>query len=110
MRVHVIREHATESEIRDMLECLGDYIKLAVDVERGVLAGGGGYHADGEAALLEYGSRQDDIWGADWYPESRTVECVALINIRPRKGNLSMEVESPNLRERISAIVRRLLE
>jgi hypothetical protein len=110
MRVHVIREHATESEIQDMLECLGDYINLAVDVERGVLAGGGGYHADCETALLEDGSRQDVVWGADWYPESRTVECVALINIRPRKGNLSMEVESPNLRERISAIVRRLLE
>jgi hypothetical protein len=46
-----------------MLEELGIYIKLAVDVERNILAGGGEYHADCEEALLEDGSRQEDVWG-----------------------------------------------
>jgi hypothetical protein len=44
--------------------------------------------------------------GADWYPESKTVEFGALINIRPRQGNRGMEIEDPNLRKRIETIVR----
>jgi hypothetical protein len=110
MKIHIIRQHATEEEIREMLEELETYIKLAIDVERNVLAGGGEYHADCEEVLLEDGSRQEDIWGADWYPEPRRVEFGALINIRPQQGNRGMEIEDPKLREKIETIVRRLLE
>lgn len=62
MKIHILRRIATEAEIRDMLETLQTYIKLAVDVERGVLAGGGEYHADCEEILLEDGSLQENIW------------------------------------------------
>jgi hypothetical protein len=110
MKIHIIRERATRKEIQEMLEELETYIKLAVDVERNILAGGGEYHADCEEVLLEDGSRQEDIWGADWYPETREVIFVALINIRPRQGNRGMGIEDPKLREKIEAIVRHLLE
>ena len=101
MNIHIIRQRASEKEIREMLEELETYIKLAIDVERNVLAGGGEYHADCEEILLEDGSRQEDIWGADWYPESRKVEFGALINIRPNQDNRGMEIEDPKLREKI---------
>ena len=110
MKIHILRTRATSEQFREMLEELETYIKLAVDVERGILAGGGEYHADCEEILLEDGSLQDDLWGADWYPESGTVQFVALINIRPRLGNHGMEIEDPKLREKIETIVRRLLE
>jgi hypothetical protein len=110
MKIRILRRTATEADIRDMLETLQTYIKLAVDVEREVLAGGGEYHADCEEALLEDGSLQENIWGADWYPDTRTVGFVALINIRPRQGNRGMEIEDPTLRRRIEVIVRRLVE
>src|SRR5574341_2257272 len=110
MKIHILRRIATEAEIRDMLETLQTYIKLAVDVERGVLAGGGEYHADCEEILLEDGSLQENLWGADWYPDTRTVGFVALINIRPRQGNRGMEIEAPTLRRRIEAVVGRLVE
>ena len=45
-----------------------EILKLAVDIERGILAGGGELHADCEAVLLGNGSKQVDIGGADWYP------------------------------------------
>jgi hypothetical protein len=93
-----------------MLEELKTYIKLAVDVERDNLTGEGEYHADCEEVLLEDGSQQEDIWGADWYPESKTVEFIALINIRPRQGNRAMEFEDPKLRAKIETIIRRLVE
>jgi hypothetical protein len=110
MKIRILRQRATEVDIRDMLEALGTYIKLAVDVERGILAGGGEYHADCEEALLEDGSLQEHVWGADWYPESHTVRFGALINIRPRHGNRAMEIEDPVLRGRVEVIVRNLLE
>ena len=48
-----------------MLQTLEGYIKLAVDIRRGILAGGGAMHADCEAVLLEYGSQQEDVWGME---------------------------------------------
>jgi hypothetical protein len=110
MTIHIVRQRATGKEITEMLEELKTYIRLAVDVERTVLAGGGEYHADCEEVPLEDGSRQEDIWGADWYPEHRKVEFGALINIRPRQGNRSMEIEDPKLRDRIETITRTLLQ
>jgi hypothetical protein len=110
MRILIIRNRASQEQIREMLEELETYIKLAIDVERNILAGGGEYYADCEEELLEDGSQHEDIWGADWYPESKTVEFVALINIRPRQGNRGMEIEDQELRTKIEAIVRHLLE
>ncbi len=110
MKILIIRNRASQEQIREMLEGLERYIKLAVDVERNILAGGGEYHADCEEVLLEDGSRQEDIWGADWYPEHRKVEFGALINIRPHQGNRSMEIEDPKLRDRIETITRALLQ
>jgi len=110
MKIRIIRQHATDQDIREMLEELESYIKLAVDVEREILAGGGEYHADCEEVLLEDGSQQEDIWGADWYPNSRTVEFGALINIRPHQDNRGMEIQNPELRRRVEKTVRRLLE
>jgi len=50
--IHIIREKAAAAQLAEMLEELENYIKLAVDVERGVLAGGGAMHADCASALL----------------------------------------------------------
>jgi hypothetical protein len=110
MKVRIIRQDATAQELADMLEALGTYVKLAVDVDRRILAGGGEYHADCEEVLLEDGSVQEQVWGADWYPESRSVMFGALINIRPRQGNMGMEIQDMRLREQVEAVVRNLLE
>ncbi len=106
----IIREPATPEQIAVMSAAFGGIlIKLAVDVERGVLAGGGELHAECEQVLLEDGSRQEDIWGADWYLHTREIGLEALINIRPRQQNYGMEIQNPELRARVEAIIRRLL-
>ena len=104
--IHVIRERATDEQIREMLEALQTYIKLAVDIHRRVLAGGGALHADCEAALLEDGSQQAKIWGADWLPESQRVRFESLINVRPKSGNRSMTIQNATLRAAIEQIVK----
>ncbi len=107
--VHVIRSKATTQQMVEMLETLNTYVKLAVDIRRGVLAGGGVMHADCESALLEDGSQQEDVWGADWTPASQQVTFESLINIRPRQGNRSLDIQDPNIRSRVAQITLDLL-
>lgn len=107
--IHILREKATPIQVAEMLETLDVYIKLAVDVEQGIAAGGGALHADCEAVLLEAGSRQADIWGADWIPSSDEVRYEALINIRPNQYNPSMTIQSPDIRARVKKVVELLL-
>jgi hypothetical protein len=107
--VLILRERPTPDQLSDLLKVLGTYVKLAVDVERGIVAAGGELHVDCEEALLEDGSRQADIWGADWDPVGE-VRFESLINIRPRQNNPSMELLSSELRERVERIVRGVFE
>jgi hypothetical protein len=83
-----------------------------VDVERGRIAIGGEMQADAEQVLLEDGSRQENLWGANYYPGRGSEGCIeftALINIRPAAGNRGMEVQDPGLRERIRALTQALI-
>ncbi len=107
--IHIIREKATSGQMKEMLQALETYIKLAVDIRREILAGGGILHADCEAKLLADGSQQEDIWGADWFPKSQKVRFEALINIRPRQGNKSMEIQNSDIRSKVESIVTELL-
>jgi hypothetical protein len=59
--IHIIRTFATQQQIDEMMQSLETYIKLAVDIERGILAGCGVMPADCEAVLLEDGSLQKDV-------------------------------------------------
>jgi len=107
--ISIIRTLATTEQMKEMLGTLGAYIKLAVDVRRHVLAGGGAMHADCESVLLQDGSQQADVWGADWIPAIQTVGFESLINIRPRQGNRKLEIEDPELRKQVAQIVTQLL-
>lgn len=93
--IHLIRTRATRQQVDEMLQILETYIKLAVDVRQGILAGGGAMHADCEASLLEEGSQQEDVWGADWNPENQEVT--------------SLEIVDPTLRAQVAQIVQILL-
>ena len=107
--IHLLHSRATKKQIDEMLETLGVYIKLAVDIRRGILAGGGALHADCEAVLLEGESQQDDIWGADWIPSTQQILYEALINIRPKQNNPSIKILDPSIRNRIIEIVQSIL-
>jgi len=110
MKIYLLRSCATKQQLDEMLEALDVYVKLAVDIQRGILAGGGVLHADCEAVLLDDGSQQEDIWGADWIPSTQQIRYEALINIRPRQNNPAIEILDSSIRNRIAEIAQRLLE
>ena len=89
-----------------------DMVKLVVDVRRGVVAVGGELHADAELLLLEQGSAQADLWGANYYPGRGPEGCIeytALINIRPSQNNRGMEVQDSETRRTIREITYSLI-
>jgi hypothetical protein len=89
-----------------------DMAKYVVDISRGVVAIGGEMHADAEQLLLESGSQQVDLWGANYWPgrgRDGCVEYTSLINIRPAQGNRSMEIQDPAVRERVRELTFSLI-
>ncbi len=107
--IHLIQTKATPQQMTEMLEKLVDFVKLAVDIQRGILAGGGAMHADCEAVLLADGSEQENLWGADWIPTSQQVRYESLINIAPRRNNPSMTIQDAAIREQVKTITEQLL-
>ena len=107
--IHIIRDRATPEQMKEMLQVLETYVKLAVDIQREILAGGGALHADCESVLLDDGSQQEFIWGADWDPSAQQVTFESLINIRPRQSNPSMEILDPTIQEKVTGVTTRLL-
>ena len=109
----LISEAIDRRQLADLVErFFADMVKYVVDVERGIAAVGGELHADAEQLLLERGSRQEDLWGANYYPgrgEDGCIEFTSLINIRPSQGNRSMEIEDDAVRARVRELTYRLI-
>jgi len=91
----------------------GNLVKAVVDVERKIMALDGELHADEEALLLENGSRPEDLWGINIYPELEGpdhIEFDSVINIRPSQGNRSRGVDDQRTREKIVKVVSGLMK
>lgn len=106
--IHIIKKPAPQSQIQEMLQEYETMIKIVVDIRRKFLSGGGEMHADCESVLLEDGSEQDDLWGANWYPSEQRIEFESLINIRPRLGNRSILIQDESLRQKVESVTREL--
>ena len=107
--IYVLREKPTIGQLADMLKEYETMIKIVVDVRRRVLAGGGEMHSDCESVLLDDGSEQDDLWGANWYPADQEIVFESLINIRPRLGNRSILIQSEELRQQVESVTLEIL-
>ena len=87
----------------ERLDEMQDPELLALDAE---------LHSDLEGLLLKEGSQQEALWGINLYPEADDedfLEFDTLINIRPRQGNRSRDVENEEIRERIRSIVNKYM-
>jgi hypothetical protein len=102
--IHLLRSKATAEQVAEMLKEYESMIKIVVDIRRRVLAGGGEMHADCESVLLEDGSEQDDLWGANWYPVEQEIVFESLINIRPGLGNRSILIQSEEIRRQVESV------
>jgi hypothetical protein len=111
--MRIIRQRIGRSELATIAEAgFGEMVKAVVDLERSVMAIGAELHSDEEAALLDDGSRQMDLWGINLYPAEigeRWIEFDSMINVRPAQGNRSRDVEDQATRDAIQLVVRALV-
>lgn len=102
LSIHDIRQHH-----HDFFDTM---VKIVVDVERELVALNAEMHADLEQMLLEDGSEQKYLWGANiYFSRPHDLEFTSLINIRPAQGNKSMEVLDPSTRDVMLRIVKKYI-
>jgi len=113
MNIKIIDKKIAESELREIAkDFYVEMVKGVVDVEREIIAIGGEYHMDANVVLIENGSKQQNIWGFNWYFDksgNERIEYVSLINIRPTQGNRTMEVQDIFLRDKMKTIILKYL-
>jgi len=91
----------------------GNLVKGVVDLEKGILAVDGEMHADLEEYLIKQGSKSENLWGINFYPDSKGedfLEFDSMINLKPALGNRTRGVEDPAIREKIAALVKQLVK
>ncbi len=113
MKVVTEQELITMDSLRQIAAArFGDMIKAVVDLTLGIMVIDADLHSDEEAELLATGSRQQDLWGINLYPDLQPEEWLefdSMINLRPSSGNRSRNVEDPSIREKIRNVVDRLV-
>jgi hypothetical protein len=107
----ILDDPITIDELKDVAEeTFGDLVKAVVDVQRNLIAIDAELHSDLEALLLDDGSKQDDLWGINFYPGLEGddfIEFDSMINMRPSQGNMSRGVDDEAIRGSIIDIVNR---
>lgn len=93
-------------EINNIRNDFGNYVKLTIDVENYWVIIGCELHADGEKILLEKGSIQDNIWGGGIDFVSKQIDTTAVLNLRPRLNNDSLEIMNSEIRDKFIQIVK----
>lgn len=110
----IVEDKISINELQKMAkQMFGNLVKIVVDVKKEIMAVNGELHSDGEALLLDKGSKQKDLWGANIYPEIKgkeRLEFDSMINVRPSSGNLSRGVDDPKIKKKIIEIVSKLVE
>ena len=112
--MQIIEQPINIKELTDIAnQRFGDMTKAVVDVKRQIMVVDADLHADQESFLLERGSKQEDLWGINLYPEffeqADFIEFDSMINLRPSWGNNSRSVEDPEMQLTIKNIVAKLI-
>ncbi len=96
----------TKVEITKLREQFDVYIKTVIDVRKKVCSAGCDRHFDSEKLLLEQGSKQEDLWGGGIDLETMVIDCNSMINIRPKQGNSSNEIQNAKIRREFEDLTK----
>ncbi len=112
--MQVVEKTISTEELKEMAsKMFGNLVKAVVDVEKKILVVDAELHSDEEAYLLQLGSKQENLWGINIYPElsmEERVEFDSMINLRPSLGNGSRSVENKATQKKILEIVDSMIK
>lgn len=96
----------SKEDIETIHKTYGEYVKVTADLENKKIVVGCELHADGEKILLERGGKGDNIWGGGVDFVIKEVTTTAMLNLRPRLNNDSMEILDPKRRSDFLELVK----
>jgi len=110
----IVKKNIKIEELEKMSKKMfGSLVKAVVDVEKEIMAINGDLHADEEALLIEKGSKQENLWGINLYPQLKDkknfIEFDSIINLRPSSGNKTRGVDDLSVRKKIRKIINKLI-
>lgn len=110
----ILKKEIKREDLKNFENVLdGGMVKAVIDIEKEIIGVDAEMHADIEQMLLTNGSNQDALWGVNlWLEEDGDdfVEFDSMINIRPRQGNRSRDVENLETREKIREVVAKWIK
>ena len=113
MDIRIVKEPISRSVVSEIAkEFYSNMVKGVADIKRDIIALGGEWHSDANKVLMADGAEQNDVWGFNFYldrPKEEEIEYVALINIRPALGNGDMYIEDAETRNKIKAVLDKLI-
>lgn len=109
MNIKIVEDKISLEELREIAqEFYETMLKGVVDIKKEIVVFGGEYHADANEIILENGSRQSDVWGFNIYfdrPRDSWIEYISMINIRPQAGNMEMEIQDKDIKDKMKTII-----
>jgi len=96
-KMHVVTSKSTRQQQSEMLQTS---IKVAVDIDKKILAGGGPVYSACVAALVKQGSKETDIWCVEWIPANQEINPESLFAWSQR-----LPAPDPAIEEQVKRIV-----
>ena len=110
----IVDDKITLSALKTMSKNMfGNIVKAVVDIDKEIMAVDAPMHADEEAELIKNGSKQENLWGINLYPDETGndfVEFDSMINLRPSANNRTRGIEDLMIRKKIVNIVNKLVK
>jgi hypothetical protein len=104
----IVKKRVTKEQLHKLGRQFDGYIKIVVDVEKGILAGGADRHFEEEKILLANGSKQADLWGGGFDIKTKETDYNSIINLRPNQENPGRDILSLEIRKKFDEVVRKL--
>ncbi len=106
----ILDKKATSEELKQVSEHFHGFVKVVVDIEKGILCAGADRHVDEEQELLERGSKQSNLWGGGVDIETGEIDYNSMINLRPNQDNPSRDILSNEFRNKFDLIVVKIFK
>lgn len=111
----IIKKEISLEELKKICQTrFGNLIKAVIDIEKKIIIIDADLHSDEEAFLLSEGSKQENLWGINLYPDlyrsEDFIEFDSMINLRPSQANKTRGVDDPKIQKKIKDIVSKFIK
>ncbi len=111
----IVEDKITIDELKEMSKKMfGGLVKAVIDVEKEIMVVDGELHSDEQGLLIESGSKHENTWGVNIYPEmfgqENWIEFDSMINLKPLLNCRTRGVENKQIQEKIIQVINKFIK